>query len=104
MIEALCIDSSNKPKEIPLGKWIQKGYIYHITHVYYHKEQGIQGCDLKEVHLGEESKPYETYRLNRFAVTKDNLLKLIEMIKDCSELNDFDVQELIKESELVVKD
>lgn len=102
MIECVCIDAGSKPKEVHLGQWLQQGFKYHITHVYYQPKQGIQGCALKEVRLGKESAPYETYRLSRFAVTKDNLDKLMQMMKDCSELNDFDITELIRESELKI--
>lgn len=102
MIECICIDAGRKPKEVPLGQWIQQGFKYHITHVYYQPKQEIQGCSLKEVRLGKESVPYETYRLSRFAVTKENLEKLYQMMRDCSELNDFDIIELIKESELII--
>ena len=102
MIECLCIDSSKKPPEIPLGRWIQKGFKYHITSVTFQPRQGIQGCYLREVSLGYDCLPYETYRLSRFAVTQDNLLKLIQMMKDCSDLNYFDINELIKQSELEI--
>lgn len=102
MIPAICIDSSNRPEEIPLGKWINKGFIYHITHVFYHPGQGIQGCLLKEVKLGAESEPYVAYRLNRFGFTQENLDKLRQMIVDCSELDNFDVNRLLEECELEV--
>jgi hypothetical protein len=102
MIPALCIDSSNRPKEIPMGKWIQSGFKYHITHVFFHEKQGIQGCTLHEVRLGAESTPYISYRLSRFALTQENYDKLLQMIIDCSELNDFDVNKLLEECELEV--
>ncbi len=100
MIEAICIDSSNRPEEIPLSKWINKGFKYHITHVFYHQMQGIQGCHLHEVKLGKECFPYSTFALRRFGLTKENFEKLIQMMKDCSELNEFSIKELLRESEL----
>lgn len=100
MIECLCIDSDNKPKEVQLSEWISKGMKYHITHVYFHPNQGIQGCSLREVRLSSKSYPYESYALKRFAVTPEGYLKLLEMIKICSDLNDLDIKELLKESEL----
>jgi hypothetical protein len=102
MIEAICLDSSNRPEEIPLSKWINKDFKYHITHVFYHPMQGIQGCQLKEVKLGEESYPYVSYRLNRFGFTKENFEKLIQMMLDCSELNEFDVNKLLRQAEVEV--
>jgi len=103
MIEAICIDSANRPEEVPLSKWIQKGFKYHITHVYYHPTQGnIRGCELHEVKLGVECEPYRAYRLNRFGFTKENFEKLKQMIIDCSELNEFDVNKLLRECDLEV--
>ena len=37
----------------------------------------------------------------RFGFDKENLLKLLQMIKDCSSLNDIEVQHLIKDLELI---
>ena len=104
MIEVLCISDSDKPKEIPLGNWIQKGMIYHITHIHFHHFQAIQGVDLHEVKLTPECYPYETYRLSRFAINLEQLNKFIQMMKDCTELNDVQIDELIKESDLQLID
>ncbi len=103
MIECICIDSDNRPEEVPLSHWIQKDFKYHITHVYFHHGQEIQGVTLHEVRLTKECYPYASYRLSRFAMTRDSLMRLIQMIKDCTELNDFDISELIKESDLQIK-
>lgn len=104
MIPCICIDAKNMPKEIYLGEWLTEGMKYHIIHVYYHPNQGIQACGLKEVRLTKKSSPYETYKLSRFSVTQEGLNLLIQMIKDCSELNDIDIFKLIEESELQVKE
>lgn len=102
MIPCYCIDASNKPKEVFIGEWLTEGMKYHITHVFYHPKQGIQGCALREVRLTGKSKPYESYRLSRFAVTEQGYQDLLQMVKDCSELNDMDVLKLIEESEIEV--
>lgn len=104
MIPVLCIDSNNKPNEIPLSKWIQKSMIYHITHVYFHTFQSLQGVDLHEIKLDESCYPYETYKLSRFAIKPEDLERLIEMIKNCSELNNFEIKELLEESKLQVNE
>jgi hypothetical protein len=62
--------------------------------------QGIQGCSLYEKPLDESCAPYESFRLSRFAINAENLERLIELIKDCTELNDVDVKKLIEESQL----
>lgn len=100
MIETLCIDSADMPEEINRSEWISKGMKYHITHVWFHSMQGIQGCSLKEVKLTEKSYPYATYKLSRFAVTPEGLLELIQMMKDCSELNEVDIKKLLRQSRL----
>ncbi len=102
MVETTCINSKDKPFEIPLQNWIQEGFKYNITHVYFHPVQGISGVDLKEVKLDESCYPYETFKLSRFAITQEGLLQLIEMIKDCSELNSFQIDKLIEESKLEI--
>ena len=66
MVACICIDDSKKPNIIPKDKWVIKGNKYHITHVYYHPNQGIRGCSLYERPLDESCKPYETFKLSRF--------------------------------------
>ena len=83
-----------------MNEWINKGATYHITHVYFHPHQGIQGCSLKEVRLTDKSYPYETYALKRFGVTPENWSALIQMIHDCSELDKVNINQLLNESEL----
>lgn len=102
MIECICVDGKDRPEEIPIHNWPVEKQKYHITHIFYHPMQGIQGCELKELKLGEESYPYGSYRLNRFAFTKENLEKLIQMMKDCSELNDVDINKLLRKSEVEI--
>jgi hypothetical protein len=102
MVKCICINDKNKPAEIPSSKWVKAEEDYHITHVYYHPNQGIQGCSLYEKPLGEDCAPYETFRLSRFAISVDDLEKLIELIKNCTELNYLDIQALIKESQLEI--
>lgn len=101
-VKCICIDDTNKPKEIPSNKWVQKDKEYHIIHVYVQVNQGnIQGVDLAEISLDESCAPYQTFRLSRFAINIDDLPKLIELMKLCTELKDIDIEKLIKEEELI---
>ena len=100
MIPAICINDSNKPNEVDVNEWVVKGNKYTIKHIYYHPNQGIQGVELKEIRLTDKSKPYETYSLHRFGIPIDKLKDLIELIKNCTELNDVDINKLIEESQL----
>jgi len=99
-VECYCINDNCKPNEIPQSKWLVKDNKYHIQHIFYHPQQGIQGCEIVE-HDISDCFPYVSYRLDRFAFTEENLLKLLQMIKDCSSLNDIEVQHLIKDLELI---
>lgn len=105
MIRTICINDENKPEKIPQKKWVEKDKEYHIIKITVHKNQNnIQGCELAEISLDESCLPYEYYKLDRFAISKDDLEALIELMKLSSELNDIEINELIKESELVIVD
>lgn len=104
MIQCLCIDDSNRPKEIPESKWVKKDNLYTIIKVTIHPLQdNIQGCELAEISLDETCLPYEYYRLSRFAIQEEDVDALKELIKLSAELDDVDVDELIKKSEIEIK-
>lgn len=98
-VPCICIDDKNKPDEIPKDKWVVKLEEYHINHIFIMRNQGnIQGCELSEFDISMH-KPYNCYRLSRFAFTQENLLKLIELVIECSIINDIpkiQVDELIE--------
>lgn len=97
MVKSICINDSNKPKEIPEQKWIKKDNEYTITHIFIHPNQGgIQGVHLKELTL-KDCGLYETYKLSRFAFKKDDLQELIQLAKLCSELDEVTIELLLKE-------
>lgn len=96
-VKTICINDKNRPQEIQPQKWVKKDQEYHITHIYWHHQQGIQGAELAEIELTDENFPYQSFALNRFAFTKENLEKLAELIKNCTELNDIEVGHLIEE-------
>jgi hypothetical protein len=98
--KCICINDKNRPQEIPPQKWVKKDQEYNITHIYYHYQQKIQGCELAEIELTDENFPYQSFALNRFAFTKEGLEKLMQMIKDCTELNDIEVGYLVEELNL----
>src|SRR5579875_1615531 len=92
MIDCICIDDTNRPKEIAADKWVKEGEAYKITHVYIHVNQGgIQGVTLYEKPLDESCKPYETFKLARFAIHKEDLDAFIELCKSCAELDDVNI-------------
>jgi len=101
MINCKCINDSNRPEDFSINKWVKKDNEYHITHVYYHVEQGISGVELAEVDL-KDCEPYISFKMDRFAIAMEDLEKLLELIKDCNNLSDvdIDVNKLIEELEL----
>jgi len=92
MIKVICMDDSKKPSEIPASHWVKKGTKYHITHISKMMNQGfILGCDLSEINLLDLDTPYNCFRLSRFGVQLKDLEKLQQLIKDCAELNDIEI-------------
>lgn len=99
-VECICINAKNKPVIIPMTKWIIEGEKYHIIHVGTTVGSNVPTVTLSEITLGEELYPYQGFRLDRFAFTKEGLLALIELMKACSELNHVNVDKLVEELQL----
>jgi len=98
-IKCVCIDDKSKPTAIPAEKWPKEGEVYHISHIFIMKNQNdIQGCELSEFDISMH-KPYNCYRLNRFAISEDDIGKMIEMMEQAGELNgvNLDIDKLIKQ-------
>lgn len=96
MIKVLCIDDSNRPKEIPPHKWVEAGKWYTIIHVSVHAKQGyIQGVTLSEICLDESCAPYEAFRLDRFGFLPEDITRFWEFAVSCTGLNEVDVKELL---------
>lgn len=105
-IKCICVDDKNKPAQIPTNKWIKEGETYHVTHIYFMRnmsaENGfvVQGCDILEHDIsGPQYKPYNCYRLTRFAFNPEDFEDLIAMMNFCAEMNglkDIDVNKLVE--------
>ena len=96
-VKCTCIDDRNKPAEIPSRLWVKADEEYHITSIYWHPLQGVQGVDLLEVALDDSCQPYETYQLRRFAIKPEDLPQFIELARLCNELDEVDVEKLMEE-------
>lgn len=96
MIPCICINDKNKPKEIPDNRWVKEGEEYNIIYATYSIPSKTLGFYLHELELNESCEPYEFYKSNRFAVSEENLERLIDFIRDCNETA-FSVSDLMKE-------
>jgi len=99
MVECICIDDSNRPKEIPANKWVKKDNEYNIIFTITVLPQKELGVVLAEIELTDKELPYEYFLAKRFAFTEEALKKLIELIKDCSDIN-FSMDELLEQTQL----
>ena len=98
-VECICINDSNRPNEIPVNKWIKKGSTYNVIFTVTVLPQKELGVQLAEIELTDKEIPYEYFLANRFAFTEEAMKKLIELIKDCSDIT-FSMDELLKQTEL----
>ena len=100
MIPTICINNSNKPNDIPNNKWLKKNQEYHVIYTITVLPQRQLAFHLAEIELDETCYPYQYFLANRFAFTEENLLLLMELIKDCSD-TDFSMDELMKQTEII---
>lgn len=99
MVKAICIDDKNKPPHFRQSKWLKEGQEYEIIYTCMCLPQKEVGVILAEIELGDEELPIEYFLLRRFAFTEENLLKLLELIKNCTE-TDFSLTELLEQTQL----
>lgn len=101
MVETICINSTNRPKEIPKSKWLEENKKYNVIFTctafldaaFTKKTLAFQ---LAEIELTDDHLPYEYFSSHRFAFTEENLLKLKALIKDCEDI-DFSIEELMEQ-------
>jgi hypothetical protein len=99
MIPCICINAKNRPKEIPMSKWLKEGNEYHVIYTVTVLPQRQLAFHLHEIELDETCAPYEYFLAYRFAFTEENLKLLMELIKDCSD-TDFSMDELLEQTTL----
>jgi len=107
-IKAMCIDDTNKPKEIPENYWVKKGSLYTIIDIRQILRQNhILGVELDEIDLMKlENCEYKYFRLSRFAINIDDLPKLKELIeqsRELAELDGIDILKLIEEQSEIIE-
>jgi hypothetical protein len=68
-MQVICINDSNKPKQVSENKWIKKGNTYTvIASVKLNLQLGKIGFKLKEIELDHSCFPYEYFDSERFAL------------------------------------
>lgn len=98
-VECICINDSNRPKEIPQSKWVKEGEKYTVIYTVTVLPQKQLGFHLAEIELTDNELPYEYFLASRFGFTQENLQKLMELIKDCSDI-DFSMDELLEQTQV----
>ena len=73
MIEAICIDASGKPNDIPNNKWLQEGKVYNIIYTTTVLPQEELAVSLAEINLDDSCYPYQYFLFSRFAIRRDDV-------------------------------
>ena len=76
-MKVLCVDSKNRPNEVPVSRWVSKDKEYTIVKVCYMVQQDIYGCKLEELN-NDDLYPWSYFALNRFAISKQEILEAVE--------------------------
>ena len=97
MIPTVCINDSDRPNEIPIGKWLKRGDEYNVIYTVTVLPQRKLAFHLAEIELDESCNPYSYFLADRFAFREDDIPKLAELIKDCSD-TEFSISELLKQT------
>lgn len=100
MIEVKTINCSNKPKEIHANKWLKLGEVVHVNYVTRLLPQDVLGFSIYEHPLDESCMPYEYFLSTRFAISKENVKRIIEMFNDIANVSDEELQQILKNSNL----
>jgi hypothetical protein len=77
-MKVIAINVKDKPNEIPTSRWLVKDREYTIIKIMIMKMQGgIAGVKLAEIN-NDDLFPWSYFRLDRFAITKEEIEKLIK--------------------------
>jgi hypothetical protein len=97
-----CIRDNNKPKEIKQSKWVELEKEYELIFITYCLPAKELGFTLAEIEFTDEELPYEVFKGDRFAIKQSDLEAFFKMCADTRELDNLDLNQLLKESELEV--
>lgn len=97
MIKCICINDKNRPSKVPPHKWIKEGKEYSIIFATVVLPQKTLALQIDEIDLDETCRPYSFFLANRFAFREEDLEKLIEFIRECTQVN-MSIKELLRET------
>jgi len=87
MIKCICINDKNRPSRVPENKWVKEGEEYTVIFTLVVLPQKTLAVQIDEVDLDESCRPYSFFLANRFAFRTEDLERLIEFIKECTQVN-----------------
>lgn len=87
MIKCICINDKNRPSRVPENKWVKEGQEYTVIFTLVVLPQKTLAVQIDEVDLDESCRPYSFFLANRFAFRTEDLERLIEFIKECTQVN-----------------
>ncbi len=99
-IKLVCLDDRNIPIGVPKSKYVKEGNEYTLLFIYWMPNQKCQGFELAEIEFGEDCGKYICYRGNRFGIRAEDLEAFLQMCKDCSQLDDLNIEQVLEETEL----
>ena len=100
MIKCICINDKNRPSKVPPHKWVKEGEEYTVIFTLVVLPQKTLAVQIDEINLDEGCKPYSFFLANRFAFRAEDLERLIEFIKECTQVN-MSIKELLKETKSI---
>ena len=81
-MKIMCINDSQKPKEIPQHKWVEKGTVYTLVGVQQLLSSNSLGFELAEIKLDESCFPYFYFNPNRFIPIDNELDNLMDEVEE----------------------
>jgi hypothetical protein len=87
MFKCICINDKEKPSKVPAHKWLKEGEEYTVIFTLVVLPQKTLAVQINEIDLDESCKPYSFFLANRFAFRTEDLERLIEFIKECTQVN-----------------
>jgi hypothetical protein len=97
MIKCICINDKDRPSKVPANKWVKEGEEYSVIFTLVVLPQKTLAVQIDEIDLDESCRPYSFFLANRFAFRKEDFDRLIEFIKECTQVN-MSINDLLRQT------